>query len=79
MNAPGFIPSAADQCRENIAEIAGVICANAEIVVRYAEMGDDVGLEYQLKRLVLHVRAATATFKDLAEIENARRADSGGA
>ncbi|MBG0801644.1 hypothetical protein IYW40_09120 [Methylocystis sp. H4A] len=78
MNAPvSFpIPSAARQCRAHIAELAGVIGANAEIIERYAELGDDVGLEYQLRRLVLHVKAATATFRDLAAIENARRAES---
>lgn len=70
------IPSAAAQCRQHIADLAGVIGVNAEIVERYAELGDDAGLEYQLRRLILHVRAATATFKDLAEIENARRAES---
>lgn len=70
------IPSAGAQCRQHIAELAGVIGASAEIIARYAELGDDVGLEYQLRRLILHVRAATATFKDLAEVENARRAES---
>ncbi|MGJ0535556.1 hypothetical protein [Methylocystis sp.] len=78
MNAPvSFpIPSAAQQCRAHIAELAGVISANAEIVALYAETGDDVGLEYQMRRLILHVRAAAATFRDMAEIENARRAES---
>jgi hypothetical protein len=71
MSAALSIPSAAAQCREHIAELAGVICANAEIIVRYAELGDDAGLEYQLRRLILHVRAATATFKDLAALEHA--------
>lgn len=65
------IPSAAAQCRQHIAELAGVIGASAEIIVRYAELGDDAGLEYQLRRLILHVRAATATFKDLAGLEHA--------
>lgn len=70
------IPSASAQCREHIAELAGVISVNAEIVARYAELGDDTGLEYQLRRLILHVRVAAETFKNLAEIENARRAES---
>ncbi|MFO1126473.1 MAG: hypothetical protein U1E25_15105 [Methylocystis sp.] len=70
-------PMPADaQCRAYIAELAGVIAANAEIIQRYAELGDDAGLEYQIRRLIPHVRAMTATFKDLAEIENARRAES---
>jgi hypothetical protein len=69
--APITIPSAAAQCRQHIAELAGVIGANAEIIERYAELGDDAGLEYQLRRLILHVRAATATFKDLAGLERA--------
>jgi hypothetical protein len=67
------IPSADAQCRQHIAELAGVIGANAEIIARYAELGDDVGLEYQLRRLILHVRAAATTFKDLAELKNASR------
>lgn len=79
MNTPASFPSAAEQCRAYIAELSGVIAVNAEIIERYAELGDDAGLEYQLRRLVLHVRAATATFKDLAAIENARRTESGSA
>jgi hypothetical protein len=70
------IPSPAAQCRGHIVELAGAIGISAEIIARYAEIGDDAGLEYQLRRLILHVRAAAATFKDLAEIENARRAES---
>jgi hypothetical protein len=69
--APIAIPSAAAQCRQHIAELAGVIGASAEIIARYAELGDDAGLEYQLRRLILHVRAAAATFKDLAGLEHA--------
>lgn len=76
MNAPASFPSPDAQCRQYIHELAGVIAANAEIVARYAELGDDVGLEYQLRRLILHVRAATATFRDLAALENARHAES---
>ncbi len=64
------------QCRRYIAELAGVIGVSAEIIARYAEIGDDAGIEYQLRRLILHVKAAAATFKDLADIENARRAES---
>ncbi|NUJ81919.1 hypothetical protein HUN39_18200 [Methylocystis sp. FS] len=75
MNAPVFIPSAAEQCRAHIAELAGAIGANAEIIARYAEIGDDVGLEYQMRRLILHVRAAASTFRDLAAAENARHAE----
>lgn len=76
MSAASFtVPSAAAQCRQHISELAGAIGASAEIIIRYAELGDDAGLEYQLRRLILHVKAAAATFKDLAELENARRVE----
>ena len=68
------IPSATEQCRPHIAELAGIIAVSADIVARYAELGDDAGLQYQIRRLILHVKAATQTFKDLAALT-----DSGGA
>jgi hypothetical protein len=74
----GTLPADA-QCRAYICELAGVIAVNAEIVARYAELGDDAGLEYQLRRLVLHVRAATQTFKELASLDPPRRAEGGDA
>ncbi len=76
MTAPTSFPSAAAQCREHIAELAGVIAIGAEIITRQCELGDDAAVRYQLQRLILHVRAAARTYKDLAELENARRAES---
>lgn len=72
MSAPldNYIVPPDAQCREYITEMLGFVIVSAEIAQRYCETGDDVGLHYQLQRLVLHVRAATATYKDLAAIRD---------
>lgn len=46
---------------ENLA-LAGV---QAELGRTYAELGDDHGLEYALRRFAAHAKAALATFADL--------------
>jgi hypothetical protein len=60
--------------REYIFEMAGLAAIQAELAMRYAELGDDVGLEYATRRWVAYTRAALGTLKDLRAI-NERKED----
>jgi hypothetical protein len=57
--------------REYIREMAGMAALQAELTMKYAELGDDVGLQYALHCLVAYTRSALATLSDL----NAMRID----
>ena len=47
--------------RAHIHEMAGLAAIQAELAMQYAELGDDVGLVYALRRWVAYTRAAVAT------------------
>ena len=64
------------QCRQFIYEQMGFVQVSAEIVQQYAEIGDDAGIEYQLRRLIVHLRASTQTFKELAAHNAATESDA---
>ncbi len=70
------LPPADAQCRQFIHEMLAFVRIASESGQLACEVGDDAGLEYQLRRIIAHMRQATATFKDLSTIENARRAES---
>ena len=56
--------------REHIFEMAGLAAIQAELAMRYAELGDDVGLEYATRRWIAYTRAALGTLKDLKAMNN---------
>ncbi len=60
--------------REYIFEMAGLAAIQAELAMRYAELGDDAGLEYATRKWVAYTRAALGTLKDLRTI-NERKED----
>ena len=51
--------------REFIHEMAGLAAVQASLAMQYAEIGDDAGLEYAMRRWVAYTRAAVGTLKDL--------------
>lgn len=57
-----------DVYREFIHEMAGLATIQAELVMKYAEIGDDTGLEYATRRWVAYTRAALATMSDLKQM-----------
>ncbi len=60
--------------REFIAESLSMARIQAELGATYAEIGDDAGLEYAIRRMVAYTRAALGTLKDL-KTEKHRGAD----
>ncbi len=56
--------------REYIHEMAGLAAIQTELAMRYAELGDDVGLEYATRRWVAYTRAAFGTLKDLKQMND---------
>jgi hypothetical protein len=63
-----------DAYREFIREMLALAQIQAELAVTYARAGDDVGLEYALKRLVAYLRAAVTVFKDLKAMKETNHA-----
>lgn len=57
-------------CRQTIAEMMGPIIIGAEIVQRYAELGDEAGIHYQLQHMAAYFRVAGAAYRDLARVHN---------
>lgn len=57
-----------DAFRYYIHEMAGLAAIQAELVMKYAELGDDAGLEYALRKWVAYTRAALATVGDLKKM-----------
>jgi hypothetical protein len=51
--------------RQFIAENTDMARIQAELATTYASIGDDVGLEYAIRRLVAYTRAAVSTLPDL--------------
>ena len=51
--------------REFIHEALGLAIIQAEIGMRYAETGDDRGLEYSYRRHVAYLRAVAGALRDL--------------
>ena len=77
MNA--HFPAPTDQrveLREYIAENISLAMIQAEIILRFAELGDDRGLEYALRRYTAYNKAALQTFADLLH-RNQREAGRG--
>ncbi len=60
--------------RAYIFEMAGLAAIQAELAMRYAELGDDTGLEYATRRWVAYTRAAVGSLKDLRAM-NDRKED----
>lgn len=56
-----------DAFREFIAETLAMAQIQANLGTTYAEIGDDMGLEYAVRRLVAYTRTALATVNDLRE------------
>ena len=75
MNAPLAAPPVAhgtpEALREFIGECAAMARISAELAETYAAIGDDVGLSYQLRRLVAYTRAAVSTMADLRATKGA--------
>jgi hypothetical protein len=74
MNSDQISHGTPDAFRENIHEMAGMAALQAELVMRYAQLGDDAGLEYAIRRWVAYTRSAIATMADL----KAMKAHKGG-
>ena len=62
-------------CREAIAEMMGPIILGAEIVLRYAELGDEAGIHYQLGCMAAYFRVAGSAYRELAAVRNETLAD----
>ncbi len=62
---PPSAPSAEDQCWDYIEEMLGMVRLHCDVAQNYCEMRDRHGLNYQFRRLIPHLKAATATFKEL--------------
>jgi hypothetical protein len=65
--------------REFIHENAGFVRIQADLAQTYAELGDDAGLRYALRKLVAHVKAATSSFNDLVTLRAIEPPEKGGA
>ncbi|WP_160310536.1 hypothetical protein [Microvirga vignae] len=61
-----------DACREFIGEMLAMACIQAELGVTYADIRDDAGLEYNVRRLVAYTRAALGTLNDLRTTKEQR-------
>jgi hypothetical protein len=59
-----------DASREFIGEHLSLAALQADLGATYAAVGDDVGLEYAVRRLVAYTRAAIGTLADLKEDKN---------
>lgn len=56
--------------REFIGEHLSLAALQADLGATYAAVGDDVGLEYAIRRLVAYTRTAIGTLADLKEDKN---------
>ncbi len=54
-----------DAYRQAIAETLDMACFHAELGIRYASAGDDVGLTYTMRRLATYLKAAIGIHADL--------------
>jgi hypothetical protein len=59
--------------REFIGECLTMVRVQAELGEQYCGIGDDIGLEYSIRRLVAYTKAAPATLADLREMKRERR------
>jgi hypothetical protein len=55
--------------REHIHEMAGLVALQAELAMRYAELGDDIGLVYAVRKWTAYTRAALASLADLKGVQ----------
>lgn len=53
------------QFREYIAELAYLARIHTDLIERYAEIGDDTGLEYAMRNFVAVARNSAAAMRDL--------------
>jgi hypothetical protein len=74
-DAPATRNDRAFLCREAIAEVMGSIIIGAEIVQRYAELGDEAGIHYQLQNMAAYFRVAGGAYRELAAVRNEALAD----
>jgi hypothetical protein len=58
-------PSAEEQCWDYIVEMLGMVRLSCDVAQTYCDMRDRHGLNYQFRRMIPHIRAATQTFKEL--------------
>jgi hypothetical protein len=60
-----------EMLRACICEMAGFAQEHTKLVMHYAELGDDVGLSYAMRRWVAYTRAAADTLKELRAMKEA--------
>ena len=58
-------PSAEEKCWDYIVEMLGMVRLSCDVAQTYCDMRDRHGLNYQFRRMIPHIKAATATFKEL--------------
>src|SRR3954471_20643037 len=78
MDAPLASPAGIgtpDELREFIAENLNLARIEADLGVTYAELGDDVGLGYAVRKLVAYTRAVVVTMRDLETEKKGSRDD----
>jgi hypothetical protein len=59
--------------REFIHEMAQLAAIHAQLAMQHAEIGDDVALEYAVRRWVAHTKAAISTMADLKALRETGR------
>jgi hypothetical protein len=64
----------ADELREFIAEMLAMARIQTELGQTYASIGDDIGLAYAMRSLIIYVKTAAATTNDLKAHKNRRGA-----
>lgn len=71
MPTPDPVPqlSEFDQSREYIHEMVGMVMIHAGLVQTYAEIRDDIGMRYAMRRLVAYVKAATGACNDMEKLK----------
>jgi hypothetical protein len=79
MNPDQISHGTPDAFRESIHEMAGMAGLQAELAMRYAELGDDTGLEYAIRRWVAYTRSAIATMADLKALNKVKGGNGNGA
>jgi hypothetical protein len=61
--------------RDFIAENFGLACIHAQQAITFADIGDDVGLEYAARRHAAYARCALGALQDMKAAKAAKRAE----
>jgi hypothetical protein len=76
MNAPAREPHIAygtpEAVRQFVAENFGLACIHAKQAVTFADIGDDIGLEYAARRAAAYVKCALGALHDMKEAKAAK-------